>query len=66
MLQSGINAGDFTVHIIKDGDILELTVDLSRPLVDISFLHKKWLIRKDSSFTDLHTELLCFRLNEEI
>lgn len=38
-----INAGDFTVRIIEAGDVLEITVEWARPLMDISFLPDKWI-----------------------
>lgn len=60
ILPSGVNAGDFTIRIIEDGDVLELTVDWPKPLVDISFMHKKWLQDYASNFTDFHPKFLGF------
>lgn len=47
VLPSGIGAGDFMVRIIEDGDVLELTVKWPKPLVDIEFMHLKWLKTDD-------------------
>jgi len=41
ILPSGVDSGGFQVRVIEDGDVLQLTVDWPRPLVDISFMHKK-------------------------
>lgn len=63
ILPSVIGADDFKLRVIEDGDILELTVDWPRPLVGISFMHKKWMLLSDSgksSFTNYHPKFLGF------
>lgn len=63
LLPSGVGAGDFTVRVIEDGDVLEISVDWPKPLVEISFMHKKWLLMDDSRFTDFHPKYLGFEVS---
>lgn len=51
ILPSGFCARELTVRLIEDGDEFELVVDLPKPLVDISYMQKKWLIMDYSLFT---------------
>lgn len=60
VLSSGVHAGYFTVRVVDDGDVLQQSVDSPRPLIDISFIHKKWLALYDSTFTEFHPKFLGF------
>lgn len=59
VLPSGATSGDFKVRVIEDGDMLEVTVNWPRPLVDISYMHKKWLLQ-DPTFTTHHPKFIGF------
>lgn len=41
VLPSGVGAGDFKYRVVEEGNVLELTVDWPKPLVDITCMHKK-------------------------
>ncbi|KAI0562174.1 hypothetical protein FGB62_65g314 [Gracilaria domingensis] len=43
VLPAGVEKGRFRIHIVDNGNILELRVAWPRPLVDVEFLHKQWL-----------------------
>lgn len=50
-------AGDFTLRVIEEDDVLELSVGRPKPLVGTYYIHK-WLIIDDSCFTDFHQKCL--------
>lgn len=60
MLPSGVGAWDFTLCVIEEGDVLELSVYWPKPLVDIDHIHKKWLQDERSNFTDFHLKFIAF------
>lgn len=60
VLPSAVGAGDFRIRIIEDGDVLKLSVDLPKILMDISFLDKKWLLRQENTFNSFYTKVLGF------
>lgn len=59
VLPSGIYSGDFKFRVVDDGDVLEFTVNWPKPLIDISYMHKKWLVQ-NISFTNHHPKFLGF------
>ena len=61
ILPSGIQAGSFKTRVIEEGDVLEMTVDWPRPLVDIEFMHRKWINNcSENGFTTYHPKFLGF------
>lgn len=60
ILHSGVKYGDFTLWVIEYGDVLELTVDWPRSLLDISYMNKKCLHQYDFTFSDIHAKCLGF------
>ncbi|KAI0557039.1 hypothetical protein FGB62_176g05 [Gracilaria domingensis] len=66
ILPSGVGKGEFGLHVVNGGDILEVRVCWPRPLVDIDFLYKTWLDTNvmDTShprFGGFHNSLKRFR-----
>lgn len=49
ILPSGVGTGNFKERVIEEGDVLELVVYWPKPLVDVHFMHRKWL-GQDYSF----------------
>ena len=48
-------------RVIEGGDVLEMTVDWSCSLVDIEFMHRKWINScSENGFTAYHTKFLGF------
>lgn len=43
VLPSGVGTGQFSTRVVEGGRELHVTVRLPRPLLDLAFLHKKWL-----------------------
>lgn len=60
VLPSGAGPGYFKYWVIEEGNVLELTVDWSQPLIDISCMHKKWLVRPGSTFNTFHPKYFGF------
>lgn len=54
VLPSGVT--NFEVNVVDDGDVLCLSVDWPKPLVDIEFMHRKWL-KKDASGKQISTNI---------
>ena len=62
-LPSGVGAKSLLIRVIEDGDLLEITVDWPKPMVDIEFLHRKWLSDSDGKheITRSHPKILGFQ-----
>lgn len=62
-LPSGVGAKNFMVRVIEDGDVLEITVDWPKPMVDIEFMHRKWLSDNEGrhDVTRSHPKILGFQ-----
>lgn len=56
---SAVNAEAFTIKVIEDGDVSELSVDWHNPLIEYHFT-KKCLLIHESVYTYLHHKLLGF------
>ncbi|MEM6687231.1 MAG: hypothetical protein AAF617_15725 [Bacteroidota bacterium] len=61
ILPSGVGVGAFKVRVIEEGDVLELTVNWPKPLVDIEFMHRKWMSQDEGKLvTSVSPKLLGF------
>ena len=60
VLPSGVGRGQFSIRVAEGGRHLELMVRWPRPLINISLMHKKFLISTGETYTDYHPEFLGF------
>lgn len=54
VLPSGVS--NFDVSVVDDGDVLLLDVDWPKPLVDIEYMHAKWL-KEDEDGQKISTDI---------
>ncbi|KAI0556935.1 hypothetical protein FGB62_372g08 [Gracilaria domingensis] len=60
-LPSGVSHEDFTIHVVDEGNYLELDVKWPRPLTDLKLMHSKWLkLPLQGQYTTFHPEFLGF------
>lgn len=61
LLISGVSLGDFLVRISKDGNTLTIIVRRPDPLVNLKYLHHKWLFSNGSDRNEkCHSILIVF------